>query len=182
MRRVFGYAASVDTTERNKKEGYAYTKYSIRTNRRNAVLLTVPSMFAIANASKREVFGETFNRMSVDSEGRITAQRILENSTTPRKSLPMPTVLSYLTPLIYEEMLINDRIIFRQDIGDAEKIAARTEEYRQKFANPFVAGARGFIDDVIMPHETRKRICRSLAMLRDKQLENPWRKHCNIPL
>ncbi|HND81062.1 MAG TPA: carboxyl transferase domain-containing protein, partial [Accumulibacter sp.] len=51
-----------------------------------------------------------------------------------------------------------------------------------KFANPFVAGARGFIDDVIMPHETRKRICRSLAMLRNKKLENPWRKHGNIPL
>src|SRR3546814_5453850 len=49
-------------------------------------------------------------------------------------------------------------IIFRSDIGDAEKIAARTEEYRQKFANPFVAGHRGFIDDVIMPHSTRKRI------------------------
>ena len=43
-------------------------------------------------------------------------------------------------------------IIFRADIGDAEKIAERTEEYRAKFANPFVAGARGFIDDVIMPH------------------------------
>jgi propionyl-CoA carboxylase beta chain len=73
-------------------------------------------------------------------------------------------------------------IIFRKDIGDSEKIAQRTEEYRQKFANPFVAGARGFIDDVIMPHETRKRICRSLAMLRDKKLENPWRRHDNIPL
>ena len=73
-------------------------------------------------------------------------------------------------------------IIFRQDIGDAAKIADRTEEYRQKFANPFIAGRRGFIDDVIMPHGTRKRICRSLAMLRDKELENPWRKHGNIPL
>ncbi|OQX31870.1 MAG: methylmalonyl-CoA carboxyltransferase [Candidatus Sedimenticola endophacoides] len=73
-------------------------------------------------------------------------------------------------------------IIFRQDIGDAEKIAARTEEYRDKFANPFVAGRHGFIDDVIMPHSTRKRICRSLAMLADKELENPWRKHGNIPL
>jgi len=73
-------------------------------------------------------------------------------------------------------------IIFRQDMGDAEKIEQRTEEYRQKFANPFVAGSRGFIDDVIMPHSTRKRICRSLAMLRDKKLENPWRKHGNIPL
>jgi propionyl-CoA carboxylase beta chain len=73
-------------------------------------------------------------------------------------------------------------IIFRSDIGDTDKIAERTEEYRQKFANPFVAGARGFIDDVIMPHGTRRRICRSLAMLRDKKLENPWKKHGNIPL
>jgi propionyl-CoA carboxylase beta chain len=73
-------------------------------------------------------------------------------------------------------------IIFRQDLGNQEKIAARTEEYREKFANPFVAGSRGFIDDVIMPHSTRKRICRSLAMLKDKKLENPWRKHGNIPL
>jgi len=48
--------------------------------------------------------------------------------------------------------------------------------------NPFIAGHRGFIDDVIMPHETRKRVCRSLAMLRAKKLENPWRKHGNIPL
>jgi len=73
-------------------------------------------------------------------------------------------------------------IIFRQDIGDLAKIEARTEEYRTKFANPFIAGHRGFIDDVIMPHGTRRRICRSLAMLRDKQLDNPWRKHGNIPL
>jgi len=73
-------------------------------------------------------------------------------------------------------------IIFRGDLGDDAKIARRTEEYRAKFANPFVAGAKGFIDDVIMPHSTRKRICRSLSMLRDKRLENPWRKHDNIPL
>ena len=73
-------------------------------------------------------------------------------------------------------------IIFRADIGDAEKIEARTEEYRQKFANPFVAASRGFIDDVIMPHGTRRRVCSSLAMLADKQLENPWKKHDNLPL
>ncbi len=73
-------------------------------------------------------------------------------------------------------------IIFRQDIGDADKIAARTDAYRATFANPFIAGRRGFIDDVIMPHNTRRRICRSLAMLRDKKLDNPWRKHGNIPL
>ena len=64
----------------------------------------------------------------------------------------------------------------------AEKLAAREAEYKARFANPFVAGARGLIDDVIQPNETRKRICRSLAMLKDKKLENPWRKHGNIPL
>ena len=73
-------------------------------------------------------------------------------------------------------------IIFREDIGDEEKITQRTEEYRKKFANPFVAGHRGFIDDVILPSETRTRISRSLSMLRNKQLDNPWRKHGNIPL
>jgi propionyl-CoA carboxylase beta chain len=73
-------------------------------------------------------------------------------------------------------------IIFRKDIGDAGKIEQRTEEYRQKFANPFIAGSRGYIDDVIMPRVTRKRICRSFSMLRDKKLTNPWRKHGNIPL
>ena len=57
-----------------------------------------------------------------------------------------------------------------------------TEAYREKFANPFIAASRGYIDDVIAPHATRKRICRSLAMLREKKLDNPWRKHDNIPL
>ncbi|MEQ8818309.1 MAG: acyl-CoA carboxylase subunit beta [Thalassobaculum sp.] len=73
-------------------------------------------------------------------------------------------------------------IIFRADAGNPAKIEARTEEYRQKFANPFVAASRGYIDDIIKPRNTRRRICRALAMLRDKQLENPWKKHDNIPL
>jgi propionyl-CoA carboxylase beta chain len=73
-------------------------------------------------------------------------------------------------------------IIFRAESKDAALIEARTEEYREKFANPFVAGRRGYIDDVIMPRNTRMRICRSLAMLRDKKLQNPWKKHDNIPL
>jgi propionyl-CoA carboxylase beta chain len=73
-------------------------------------------------------------------------------------------------------------IIFRADLGDTAAIEARTEEYREKFANPFVAASRGFIDDVILPRDTRRRLCRALAMLRDKQLANPWKKHDNIPL
>jgi propionyl-CoA carboxylase beta chain len=73
-------------------------------------------------------------------------------------------------------------IIFRGELGDNGRIETRTEEYRQKFANPFVAGHRGYIDDVIMPHSTRLRLCRSLDMLAGKKLENPWKKHDNIPL
>ena len=73
-------------------------------------------------------------------------------------------------------------IIFRADLADAAAIEGRTEEYREKFANPFVAASRGFIDDVIKPSTTRRRLCRALAMLRGKQLQNPWKKHDNIPL
>jgi len=73
-------------------------------------------------------------------------------------------------------------IIFRADLGDTTAIEVRTEEYREKFANPFVAASRGFIDDVILPRDTRRRLCRALAMLRGKQLVNPWKKHDNIPL
>src|SRR5215212_2330743 len=73
-------------------------------------------------------------------------------------------------------------IIFREDKGDPVKLAAREAEYKARFANPFVAGARGYIDDVIQPHETRRRICRSLAMLASKKVEDPWRKHGNMPL
>ncbi|ESS14258.1 putative propionyl-CoA carboxylase beta chain 5 [Betaproteobacteria bacterium MOLA814] len=73
-------------------------------------------------------------------------------------------------------------IIFREDKGDPDKLAAKEAEYKARFANPFVAASRGYIDDVILPHNTRKRICRSLVMLKDKKVENPWRKHGNIPL
>ena len=73
-------------------------------------------------------------------------------------------------------------IIFRADLGDEAKIAARAEEYREKFANPFVAAGRGFIDDVIEPAATRPRLARALHMLRGKELQNPWKKHDNIPL
>jgi len=73
-------------------------------------------------------------------------------------------------------------IIFRRDLDDPAKIAAHTKEYRTRFANPLSAARRGFIDDVIAPCVTRKRIVRALAMLRDKTLVTPWKKHENLPL
>ncbi|MCB1417155.1 MAG: hypothetical protein KDJ64_12170, partial [Nitratireductor sp.] len=73
-------------------------------------------------------------------------------------------------------------ILYRSELGDKDKIAARTAEYEKRFANPFVAAEKGFIDDVIMPHASRKRIARAFASLRNKDLQNPWKKHDNIPL
>ncbi|MFG1478550.1 acyl-CoA carboxylase subunit beta [Xanthobacter sp. V4C-4] len=73
-------------------------------------------------------------------------------------------------------------IIFRADMDDPEKIQAQTKNYEQRFLSPFVAAERGYVDEVIMPHSTRRRLARALAMLRTKKLEQPPRKHDNLPL
>ena len=73
-------------------------------------------------------------------------------------------------------------ILYRSELGDAEKIAQRTRDYETRFANPFVAAEKGFIDEVIQPHSTRLRVARAFASLRGKQQSNPWKKHDNIPL
>ncbi|MCK0096342.1 acyl-CoA carboxylase subunit beta [Yoonia sp. F2084L] len=73
-------------------------------------------------------------------------------------------------------------IIHRADLNDPEKLAQHTQDYEDRFANPFVAAEKGVIDEVIMPHSTRKRVCRAFASLRTKQVTTPWKKHDNIPL
>ncbi len=73
-------------------------------------------------------------------------------------------------------------ILYRSELGEPDKIAKRTADYEENFANPFRAAERGFIDEVILPHSTRRRVCRAFASLRTKKLTNPWKKHDNIPL
>ena len=73
-------------------------------------------------------------------------------------------------------------ILYRSELSDPDKIAARTREYEERFANPFVAAERGFIDEVIMPHSSRRRIARAFASLRGKNVETRWKKHDTIPL
>jgi len=73
-------------------------------------------------------------------------------------------------------------ILYRSELADRDKIAARTADYEARFANPFVAAEKGFIDEVIQPRSTRKRVARAFASLRGKKLANPWKKHDNIPL
>ena len=71
-------------------------------------------------------------------------------------------------------------IIFRG--SDKKEIIKKSKEYQKKFSNPFSAAARGYIDDIILPHDTRFRIYRSLELLKTKKLSNPTKKHGNIPL
>ena len=73
-------------------------------------------------------------------------------------------------------------ILYRSELGDKAKIAQRTADYEARFANPFVAAERGFIDDVIMPHGTRRRVIRAFSTLRHKTHSMPKKKHDNIPL
>ncbi|WP_193176894.1 acyl-CoA carboxylase subunit beta [Oricola nitratireducens] len=73
-------------------------------------------------------------------------------------------------------------ILYRSELGDPDKIAARTREYEDRFANPFIAAERGFVDEVIMPHSTRKRVARAFELLKGKQASAPAKKHDNIPL
>ena len=73
-------------------------------------------------------------------------------------------------------------IIYRGELDDPDKIKQRVADYEDRFANPFVAAERGYIDEVILPRNTRRRVSRALNMLRNKKTENPWKKHDNIPL
>lgn len=68
-------------------------------------------------------------------------------------------------------------IIFR-----GKDVEAETKKYEDRFLNPLVAAQRGFIDEIISPSSTRRRICEDLDLLRNKQDNRPWKKHGNIPL
>lgn len=73
-------------------------------------------------------------------------------------------------------------VLYRSKLDSEEFVAEHTAKYEARFANPFIAAERGFIDEVILPHSTRKRVCRTFATLRSKKLNNPPKKHDNIPL
>jgi propionyl-CoA carboxylase beta chain len=77
-------------------------------------------------------------------------------------------------------------VIYRKEIeaaADAEAaLAQKIEEYRRAYVNPFLAARRGYIDEVIFPRETRRRLIRALQVLEGKVAEPPGRKHGNIPL
>lgn len=73
-------------------------------------------------------------------------------------------------------------ILYKNHKTSKEEKDELIKEYEEKFASPLVAASRGYLDDIIKPHRTRWRICKYLAMLENKKVEKPWRKHDNLPL
>jgi len=77
-------------------------------------------------------------------------------------------------------------VLYRRELAKADDPEAlrlqKVEEFREKFANPYVAAERGFVDEVIFPRQTRRKIVAGLDMTRNKRDRNPPRKHGNIPL
>ncbi len=108
---VFGYAQTVDTTGRGSKATYAYTKFQMRTNKRNATLMLVPTMYAVAHGGGRKFISEFYSKVQVDKEGKPVFRRLLNVSTIPSHRNTMTAVLRYMVPDIYGETLFQENIL-----------------------------------------------------------------------
>ena len=108
---VFKYSQSVDTTGRAEHKSYAYTKFQIKTNKRNATLMLVPTMYAVAHGGGRRFISEYYNQMTLDANGRPVAKRLLNISTIPHRSNTLSSVLKYMTPTVYGETLFETNIL-----------------------------------------------------------------------
>lgn len=111
MRRIFCYAQQVDTTGRGNRTSYAYTKFQMRTNKRNATLMLVPTMYAISHGAGRKFITEFYNRITVDEKGTPHISRQLNLSTIPHRRNTMTSVLNYMTPNVYGETLFQENIL-----------------------------------------------------------------------
>ena len=111
MQLVFGYAQTVDTTGRGGKTTYAYTKFQMRTNKRNATLALVPTMYAVSHGVGRRFISEYYSQVRVDKDGKPTINRLLNLSTIPHRSNTMAQALRYLTPNVYGETLFQENIL-----------------------------------------------------------------------
>ena len=111
MHRVFHYAQTVDTTGRDTSISYAYTKFQIRTNKRNATLMLVPTMYAVARGGGRRFINEYYNRITLDKHGNPISRRLLNVSTIPHRSNTFSALLGYMTPNVYSETLFQENIL-----------------------------------------------------------------------
>ena len=111
LQRIFRYMSVIDTCSQEPTTSFAYQKYILQTRRRNAILLSVPTMYAVAHSGEREYVGEAYDRVTSRGLNDFDVTRILERTTVPRGRHTMPTLLQYLTPRMYEKVLIDRHIL-----------------------------------------------------------------------
>ena len=111
MCRIFRYAQQIDTTGRSNSTSYAYTKFQMRTNKRNATLMLVPTMYAVSHGAGRKFITEFYNRVVVDEKGVPHISRLLNLSTIPHHRNTMTSMLNYMTPNVYGETLFQENIL-----------------------------------------------------------------------
>ena len=94
--------------------------------------------------------------------------------------------LSRYKPEVFHSMIGPIEVRHSKEIKESDQIEEtaklKIEEYRKKYEHPYQAAERGYVDDVIMPRETRKKICQALEILESKNVSQPWRKYSNICL
>lgn len=105
MDRVFGYKNTVVHERHDTLKSYNYVKYSLQVRRRNAILLTIPTLYAIAHGPDRSYLGETYSRMTFLNRDTNTVRRLLDITTMPHRKRAMPNMVKYLMPNLYDETL-----------------------------------------------------------------------------
>jgi len=108
LRRIFSYSKSVSPLCDADSLTYAYTKFSLSVPKRNALLMAVPSMYAISHGKQRSFFGEIYSEIRPTAKGHFSSRKLIELSTVPRRSMALPSMLVYLTPHIYRPTMISD--------------------------------------------------------------------------
>lgn len=108
---IYAYANNIDTMGLSKSSSYAYTKMQVHTNKRNATLMLVPSMFAIAHGAGRHFICEYYNKITHGGKNAFNNQRLLNVSTIPHRQSAMSPMLVYMTPNVYGEMLFENNIL-----------------------------------------------------------------------
>ncbi len=111
LSRIYTYVSKIDTTGLIGTSTYAYTKFQMHTNKRNATLMMVPTMYAVAHGGGRRFISEFYNKVTYGGDGKFNFRRMLNVSTVPHRRNPMSSVLRYMTPNVYSENLFQENIL-----------------------------------------------------------------------
>ncbi len=111
INRIFDYASTVDTAHFKGFDSFTYTRFHIRVDRKNPTLMLVPTVYAIAHSGDREYIGETYNTMTMHHDLKFDSKTLLRVTTVPHRHRTMTNLTKYLTPMIYDETVIENYIL-----------------------------------------------------------------------